>query len=426
MLKQILLGYLPGYDKKAPLIICLVSVLFVMSAFGEQDSMKWTHFSIADSLPGSGWGTGGTALADFDGDGDLDAALSRRETLTAYWFERVNDSTWVRHAMGGSEYLARALGATAIDLDRDGHVDAVINNLWFKNPGNLDREPDAAWRITKYDGGGHDIVAGDIDQDGYLDLINYHGIEVAWFDYSKNMKKTIIGEGEKNHGGTAPKGIGDLNGDGYQDVVIPAYWFENPGLSNGAWKRHAWPHTPIPHATYGTSIRAWVVDLNKDGENDIVYSDCDTGFSHVYWLENQGRGAGWTVHLLPDPPTPPGGVAGTGSFHSLGVADFDGDGDLDIFAGEQEDATMTGLDPLLPMKTPGLKERGVIWVNSSSTNPSFKCVLIHVDNPGWHDAVLGDVDGDGDMDIVSKIWNKDGSYYHADYWRNDTGTGNKP
>ena len=47
---------------------------------------KWQHFTIAESLPGHEWGTGGTGLGDFTGNGVLDVAVSRRETETAYWF----------------------------------------------------------------------------------------------------------------------------------------------------------------------------------------------------------------------------------------------------------------------------------------------------------------------------------------------------
>ena len=49
--------------------------------------------------------------------------------------------------------------------------------------------------------------------------------------------------------------------------------------------------------------------------------------------------------------------------------------------------------------------------------------MIHEDNPGWHDAVFHDMDGDGDLDIVNKIWNADGPAYHLDYWRNDINQG---
>jgi|GEM_PF-394229 len=383
--------------------------------------MKWTHFTIADPLPAPAWGTGGLPLLDLDGDGDLDVVLSRRETQTAYWFERKDDATWVRHTMGQAEGLKSTLGAAAIDINQDGRPDIVLNQVWFEHPGGLAENPDELWPAHPFAGGGHDIITADLNGDGRLDIVTYHGKEVSWHDPADGMKPTEIGRGEDNHGGIAPRGAGDLDGDGDVDIVIPRYWFENPGEAAGDWPRHEWPHLAVPNASYGTSMRSWIVDLDRDGDNDIVYSDCDTGMSHVYWVENLGQGARWERHLLPDPPTAPGDVLGTGSFHSLGVADFDGDGDLDIFAGEQEDPdTYMESSGKLAMKPCGLKERGVFWLSSGGRQPTFTPVVIHTDNPGWHDVSLGDVDGDGDIDLVSKIWNKDGVAYHADYWRNDT------
>lgn len=403
----------------------VVATMGVISCFGplavaKINAANWTHFTVADRLPGSAWGTGGIPLADFDGDGDLDISLSRRETKTAYWFQRIDDSTWVRHTIGFHETLDKQLGATQVDCDLDGLVDAVYSRVWFKNPGNLAANPDSPWKANTHLGEGHDVLSGDINGDGNADVLAYDGQTVSWYDPARGLKQTVIGGVGENHGGTAPKGIGDLDGDGDNDVVIPGYWFANPGNGDGPWRHHVWPHLAVKNASYGTSMRCWVADINKDGSNDIVYSDCDTGRSHVYWVRNCNKGIEWIRHQLPDPPAADGDVPGTGSFHSLGVADFDRDGDLDIFAGEQEDPdTYMTKSGKLAMKPPGLKERGVIWENSGSRSPAFMSVVIHTDNPGWHDAVLGDVDGDGDVDIVTKVWNKDGASYHADYWRND-------
>ena len=403
-------------------VVCIIGVLIVMAVPGEvRAAATWTHFTIADPLPGTSWGTGGIPLADFDGDGDLDVVISRREPQTAYWFERKDDATWARHVMGRADGLAKTLGVAALDVNHDGLTDVVLTGVWFENPGGLRQASDTAWPAHGFAGGGHDIVAADMNGDGHLDVVTYHGAMVSWFDTAAAMKQTDVGQGEQNHGGIAPRGVDDLDGDGDADVVIPGYWFENPGRGAGRWSRHTWAHVPVANASYGTSMRVWIADINADGQNDIVYSDCDTGNSHVYWVENMGQAMRWKRHPLPDPPTAPGDVPGTGSFHSLGVADFDADGDLDIFAGEQEDPdTYMTSQGKLPMKPPGLKERGVLWTHSGQRKPTFEAVVIHRDNPGWHDATLGDVDGDGDIDIVSKIWNADGATYHADYWRNET------
>lgn len=401
-----------------PLLFTLSSGLLPAVAQSGQNP-GWRHYPIDAVLPGSSWGTGGTALADFDGDGDLDVAISRRNTQSAFWYERVNDSLWIPHLMGYGPSLEGTLGTASLDMNRDGWTDVVFNGLWFRNPGNLANDPDVPWQPYLIKAGGHDAVAADINGDSRKDLLVYDGNKLAWYPPEENFREYVISSGHQDHGGLAPRGYGDLDGDGDMDVVIPGIWFAQPEDSLATWTPKPWPFEPVLNASYGPSIRAWVADMDGDGWNDIIYSHCDTGGSHVYWVRNEGRGEAWTAVQLPDPPTREGDVKGTGSFHSLGVADFNLDGHPDIFAGEQEDPdTYMKGSGRVAMKPRGLKERGVIWYHNGGSLPEFIPEVIQRDNPGWHDAQLGDVDGDGDTDIVSKIWNADGPAYHLDYWNN--------
>ncbi|MFH0842818.1 MAG: VCBS repeat-containing protein [Bacteroidota bacterium] len=407
----------------------IVTLIFCVKSGAQDNSLPgWKHFSIDAILPGSSWGTGGTALADFNKDGKPDISISRRNTKSAYWYEHMNDSIWIPHLMGTSETLLNSLGTAVLDIDHDSWTDVVFNGIWFRNPGILDKDPDTLWESYLIKAGGHDAAAADIDGNGVDDLLIYDGNKLAWYNTSDNMREIVISSGHNDHGGVAPHGFGDLDGDKDMDVIIPGFWFSNPGNLTGNWELHEWPFEPVKNASYGRSIRAWIFDINNDGQNDIVYSHCDTGGSHVYYVLNEGSGKGWESVMLPDPPVRKGDVEGTGSFHSLGIADFNLDGLPDIFAGEQEDPDVyMESEGKVAMKPGGLKERGVIWYNESERStafntylkPSFKPYVIHLDNPGWHDAVLCDIDNDGDTDIVSKIWNADGPVYHLDYWRNE-------
>jgi hypothetical protein len=391
---------------------------------------NWMHHSIDSLLPGSEWGTSGFTLADFDKDGDMDITISRREDSNGkiYWYEN-NSGIWAGHELGISD--ENQLGAAVSDINSDGYPDLVVARFWFENPKVLNHFPDSAWRRRAYNGSlpyeNHDIAAYDFDRDGKEEILSYsqkegHGTlriyktniieDWQYRDISGQVNSTVKNITGSNgiHGGFAPRGIGDLNGDQFADIVMPAGWYKNPGKNTDlVWEYQQYPFSEgiVPNL-YGISGRSWVVDIDSDGDQDVVFVDCDVEGSNGYLFINNQKGRSFERLSLPSPGDP------TGSFHSLAVADFDNDGDLDIFTGEQE-------DPDRGMKPAFLKERGFFWENTgSSRKPSFVVRIIQTDNPGWHDVQIGDVDGDGDIDIVSKVWNKDGKHYHADYWENRT------
>ena len=133
------------------------------------------------------------------------------------------------------------------------------------------------------------------------------------------------------------------------------------------------------------------MDMNLDGNPDIVILDSDQQDSRGAWLESDGAAIpNFTVHRLPKT------AAGTrGSFHSLAVADFDCDGDPDIYTMEQQDSS------IMPEGAP---PRGFIWENLDGKGREFAERIVFDANLGGHDARIGDVDGDGDIDICFKVW----------------------
>lgn len=409
--------------------------------YSQVDTFKFKHFYIEFPLEPDTYGTGGFTVYDFDNDGDMDITLQRHQTGKVYWYQNVGNETWNKYEISSEIY--NQLGATSIDVNNDGRFDLIMGTFWLENPENILENPNQLWVKHIYNGAlidteNHDIVAADINRDGFPELVVYsqqynNGAGVMrWYDISDpyNWKftdiDTFLNKRESPtwnkgvHAGFAPNGIGDLNNDGWSDIVMPAGWYENPrGQFKKEWQIHRWTEygftIGIPKTPYGTSIRSWICDIDADGSNDIVFTDCDVENSKLYLIRNIKGAKDFKLETMPFP------AGASGSLHSLGVADMDGDGDLDIFSGEQE-------DPDLEMKPKGVAERGMLWVNKGDKhNPVFDFQVIHTDNPGWHDTVLRDMDGDGDIDMVTKVWNADEGIdnnpdrkWHLSYWRNDS------
>lgn len=374
----------------------VTAVLCAIAAPADIGGSSFTHRFIADEMPGSQVGFGASALVDLDGDGDLDFAAVNRADKRFYWFEHVSKSEWKRHSIG--ELPLAQLGGAAMDVDGDGWVDLIVGGYWFRNPG---KPREAGFTRFRYDSTIqneiHDIVTADVDGDGRNDIVAMGDREGCfWYSVPKNPAQgsdwprttitlDVLDDRVDIHSGFYPAGVGDLDGDG-DAVFLADRWMENNGGGKQWTARRVFFGRRGP---WGFSSRSAIVDLDGDGDNDIVVTDSDGQNSGIAWLENNGkRPPGFTTRYIAKR------APGTrGSFHALRVADFDGDGDLDLFTAEQEDPS------ILPV---GAGPRWYIFENLGKGVFEERVILDR--NLGAHDSWVGDVDGDGDIDIVSKIW----------------------
>jgi hypothetical protein len=408
-LALLLAGVLTGCDSSGPEATDEVTI----------SSDLFEHQYVADDMPGdNSWGYGTPAVGDFDRDGDQDYAFGVRGD-SLYWFEFTAANNWVRYTAG--PVPVRTLGGNSMDVDGDGWTDIVTGGYWYRNPQN---PTEATFKIYNYDdrinSEIHDVVPADINGDGQTDIaVLGDELGAFWYEIPDNpvqdenwtrhtITMAVLEDNEAIHSGFFPKGIDDLDGDGDVDIVLPDRWLENRSAGQ-EWVEHSLPFGK--RGPWGLSSRSWIIDLDGDGDNDIVVADSDQTNSRVAWLENDGSETpSFTAHRLPDE------APGTrGSFHSLAVKDFNGDGDPDIFVVEQEDTSIFPEDA-----TP----RWYIWENVSVEDEiQFVERVIFDGRLGGHDAFAVDVDGDGDFDIVSKIWsrwpeNANQGREHGDYLEN--------
>lgn len=375
--------------------LSLGTALMVAPAPAAGADLLFHHHFVSRTLPFRADGAGDyglTALVDLDRDGDLDFVTGGRQPAPSrlYWFEFQAPDRWMRHLVGTNS--ASDVGVAALDVDSDGWVDLVCSGVWYRNPGQPRTQEFQRLVFDPKGAGAHDVLVADVDGDGRKDILTMGDARTQlnglyWYSIPKDPAQPWAKHriGSSVHGAIAPAGAGDLDGDGDLDVVRADTWYENKDGRGLEWVEHA--NIPMGRkGPFGVCVREAVLEMDGDGKLEIVMCDADILDSKVVILKNvDGKGGQWSKQELPQSFT-------YGSLHSLAVADFNNDGRLDILCNEQEELLPPGRD----------NPRWILWENLG--NGRFAERILLDSALGGHELQVGDVDGDGDIDICSKPW----------------------
>jgi len=206
------------------------------------------------------------ALADYDGDGDIDAMLSDRYySENQLWLNDGNANFSYSATYAMNEYYA---GVTAGDIDNDGDIDFILYGM------NIPRE------IWLNDGTGHftlgalipnnydydkSVKLADYDNDGLLDIIIgiYGGLKVF-----KNLGNLNFSLCYSTGGSSHDIDVGDLNGDGLLDIYYGNFSNEDFDIVYLQYPSNITINPDTAYICLGDSIT-----LTAEGANTYVWSD---------------------------------------------------------------------------------------------------------------------------------------------------------
>lgn len=341
-------------------------------------------FEVARTIQSSSAGLT-VCTADFDRDGDIDVAGVTTASRVVWYENSGSGGTWTARTVVTA---AAPRELVAADINGDGWMDLVAeiagNVVWYENDGT---PAVGAWPAVTIDSGGFiasiDVMDG--NRDGHLDVVGASdrlNDLLFWRNSSRNGDGSTWQElaFENDFVGVVQIRAANLNGDAYMDVVAVATtdgvsWWQNGALGFG---------TERSIATTTGALAVQPVNLDGDGDMDVVTLFGAGTDALLAYTNTNGSGTAWRSSDI---------LTSFKGYGSLYAADLDRDGDQDIL-------TIDGVDTVLWM------DHGTSWTRRD----------IETAFDGPREVTVADLDGDGYPDVLAAAE----TAAEIAWWRNHT------
>jgi len=303
-----------------------------------------------DSLPAD------LAVIDFDGDGDLDAAVVTTNNDNLTLFENDGNGGLIFHSNFTTQGNPTRIGVT--DYDLDGKDDLIISNR---------RD------VVDMNGGKHEVF--NIEKERYYQWLSTVSF---WSNAGQgNFVRKI--DDLRVEKGVSSIDCGDVNGDTYPDIVMANLGYHDISImeSDGSGGFHKGSPSDMDSVMLGSMdpIQARLKDMDLDGDLDIIAATKSADSILVYVGNGKGDFQPYVQNYVGLNPT---------AFQFL---DHDSDGDLDIVTSDWKG---------WPEK---YGENGTVSILTNLRSGIFRTYSQYVTGNSPRGVFARDVDGDGDAEI---------------------------
>ncbi len=356
-------------DKRGYPLYSFVSILGLSACVSDELGDEGLHVTTGEgSLETAGIGSySAPAAADIDNDGDMDMIAGEIDGELIYY--KNENGTWVRQ-WGADNPFATLTSDLEVafssplfaDIDGDADQDLLvgINDsriLYFENQNGI-------WTQRTGDDNPFDAVGDQVAAD-----------------------KEEGEEGSNTDIRFSAPAVGDITGDGALELLVGG----NAGLiyyytrnDSGVWTELTGEDNPFADIDIGSASSPVLIDLDEDGDLDLVIGASD-GLLYYFTRDEAG-----TWGELTDADNPFDGVS-AGAEAKPSFFDIDNDGDIDLLLGNSDGVFLTYVNDGNLNWTLEDEVQNVLINTGAGTYAAP--VRIDYDNDGYMDTFFGNIEG---------------------------------